>query len=75
MTQAIKAVSEGSTKKTAGSVAAGAAVGGIARGSKGAKRGAAAGLGVSVLTGGKQVNIPKGTLLEFGLAQPLSYAP
>ncbi len=59
---------QGTLKK----VAAGAAVGGIADGNDGAKTGAAVGLGAAVLTKGKQVQIPAGTVLEFALTQPVT---
>jgi hypothetical protein len=53
-------------------VAAGAAVGGMIDGGDGAGKGAAVGAGVAVLTGGKQIQIPAGTILEFRLSQPLT---
>ncbi len=49
----------------------GAAIGGIAGGSDKARKGAALGLGASVLTQGNQVRIAAGTLLEFQLADHL----
>jgi len=48
-----------------------AAIGGLLRGSKGAKRGAKVGAGVSILTGGQQISIPAGTVLEFTLVGDL----
>ena len=71
----IKVAGEKSGKKTVRNLGVAAGIGALARGSKGAKRGAGVGLGVSVLTEGSQVNIPAGTLLEFRLASPLIYAP
>lgn len=74
-TSTIKAVGERTGAKTARNVGVAAGIGALARGSKGAKTGAAVGLGASVLTEGAQVRIPSGTLLEFTLASPLVYAP
>ena len=62
-----KAVSENTTKQTLGRTARGAAIGGLIDGSDGAKKGAKVGLGVSILTRGSSINIPKGTLMEFPL--------
>jgi hypothetical protein len=64
---AVKAVSEQTGKKTVGRTARGAAIGGLIDGSDGAKTGAKVGLGVSILTSGSQVYIPRGTLLEYTL--------
>ena len=75
MTTELTAATENTAKGTAKTVGAGAAVGGIAGGSKKAKRGAAIGLGVAFIGGGKQVQIPKGQLLQFDLTQPLKWAP
>ena len=72
LTTGVKAVTESTTKATAGRAARLAAVGGLANGSKGAKNAAKVGLGVSLLTSGNSINIPSGTLLEFQLAAPLS---
>ena len=71
-TSAIKAVTDATTKKSAGRVVRGAAIGGLADGSKGAKTGAKVGAGAAILTGGSQVKIPPNTLLEFNLAAPLT---
>lgn len=64
-------VTENTAKKTAGTVARGAAIGGLAKGSKGAKNGAKWGAGAAILTAGNSIFIPAGTLLEFSLAAPL----
>jgi hypothetical protein len=53
-------------------VAAGAAVGGIADGSDGARTGAAVGAGAAVLSKGNQIEIPAGSILEFKTTQPLT---
>ena len=60
--------SQGTAKKTLG----GAALGALIDGSDGAKKGAAAGFGLSLLSKGKQVSIPSGTLIDFRLQQPLT---
>ncbi len=46
-------------------------MGGIANGSTGARRGAAIGLGMSVLSQGNQIVMPSGTILDFQLADHL----
>lgn len=74
-TSAVRAKGEKTGAKTARNVGVASGIGALARGSKGAKRGAAVGLGASVLTSGSQVKIPTGTLLEFTLASPFVYAP
>ena len=66
-----KVVTENTAKRTAGTVARGAAIGGLAKGSKGAKDGAKWGAGVAILTTGNSIFIPAGTLLEFSLTAPL----
>jgi hypothetical protein len=55
----------GSKQGSAGMIGAGAAIGGVARGRRGARRGAAWGTAAAVLTPGKQINIPAGTMLDF----------
>ncbi len=70
-TSSYKEVTQGEGSRTAKRALAGAAVGGLIRGKKGAKRGAAVGAGVSILTGGEQISIPAGTVLEFTLAGDL----
>ena len=60
---------EGDRSGTLKKLGAGAAIGAIAGD---AGKGAAVGGGLAVLTKGKQIQIPAGTLLEFRLAQPLS---
>jgi len=50
---------------------AGAVIGAAISGWKGVFKGAALGLGVSALTPGKEIYLPKGSLLDFYLAEPL----
>ena len=71
-TSEIKAVGEGTGKKTASKVARGAAIGALADGSDGARTGAKVGGGLALLTRGNQIQIPAGTLLEFTLTTPLT---
>ncbi len=54
-----------------GKILKGAAIGGLASGSSGAKDGAKIGLGVAILGGGKHAGIQSGALLEFHLSEPL----
>jgi hypothetical protein len=70
--QGVKAVGEGSGGDTARKVAAGALIGGAIGGSgKGAAKGAAVGGAAAILTRGKEVKIPSGTILELTLAAPV----
>jgi hypothetical protein len=62
---------EGHKSGTLKKIALGAATGGVIDGSEGAGKGAAVGAGVAVLTKGKQIQIPAGSLLQFRLTQPL----
>ncbi|MEI9947528.1 MAG: hypothetical protein WDO74_00715 [Pseudomonadota bacterium] len=68
--QGVKAVGEGSGKDTARKVGAAALVGGAFGGGSGAAKGAAIGGAAALLTRGKQVRIPSGTLLELALYAP-----
>jgi hypothetical protein len=75
-TTGVRAVSQGAGGRTLRNVAVGAGIGRLAKGtSKGAKRGAAVGLGASVLTSGSRVYIPAQTLMEFGLTRDFEYVP
>lgn len=71
----VRAVSESTTGDTARKVGTGAAIGGLANGSKGARTGAKVGAGLAILTSGRQVVIPPNTLLEIQLTQPLRHQP
>lgn len=68
--QGVKAVGEGSGKDTARKVGAAALVGGAFGGGSGAAKGAAIGGAAALLTRGKQIRIPSGTLLELSLYAP-----
>ncbi|MDX2349527.1 MAG: hypothetical protein QNK32_03965 [Porticoccus sp.] len=70
VTSALNAVTAKSTGATsAGRVGRSAAIGGLASGKSGARTGAKIGTGLALLSGGNQVSIPSGTLLDFRLAQ------
>lgn len=70
VTSVLNAVAAKSTGRTsAGRLARGAAIGGLAGGTSGARTGAKVGAGLAILSGGNQVSIPSGTLLDFRLAQ------
>ena len=71
LTGSSKVKGDSQAKNSVGKVATGAVVGGLIKGKKGARTGAKVGVGAAVLTGGKQVNVPAGTLLEFSLRSPL----
>lgn len=58
----------GTLKRTAG----GAAIGGILEGDDGVVTGSAVGAGLSLLTPGKQIRIPSGTLIDFRIQQPVT---
>lgn len=70
-TSSYKEVTQGEGRRTAQRALAGAAIGGLISGKKGAKRGAAVGTGVSIISGGEQIRIPAGTVLEFTLVGAL----
>lgn len=59
------------TGRTVGRTARAAAIGGLIDGSKGARTGAKVGAGVSILTSGASINIPRGTILETSLRAAL----
>jgi len=70
-TTALKAQTQGEGGRTLRRSARAAAVGGLIDGSKGARTGAKVGAGVSILTSGSSINVPRGTLLETTLRIPL----
>jgi len=69
--QGVKAVGEGTGRKSARQVAAGALIGGAIGGKEGAGKGAMVGGAVALMTRGNQIKIPEGTLLELQLRAPL----
>lgn len=68
--QGVKATGERSGRDTARKVAAGALIGGAFGGGKGAGQGAAIGGAAALITRGKEIRIPSGTILELSLAAP-----
>ncbi len=70
LTNQMVASGESTGKTSAGRTARGAVIGGLIDGSSGAKTGAKVGLGASILTAGNDIQIPRGTLLDFRLQQP-----
>lgn len=70
-TTALSARSQAEGGRTLGRTARAAAIGGLIDGSKGARTGAKVGAGVSILTGGATINVPRGTLIDTSLRTPL----
>jgi hypothetical protein len=68
--QGVKAVGEGSGRDTARKVGAAALIGGAFGGGSGAAKGAAIGGAAAMLTRGKEIRIPSGTVLELSLVAP-----
>ena len=58
--------------RTVGRTARAAALGGLIGGSSGARTGAAVGAGASIITSGGSINIPRGTIVETVLTQPVT---
>ena len=58
--------------RTLGRTARAAAIGGLIDGSSGARTGARVGAGVSILTRGSSINVPRGTILETSLTAALT---
>ena len=71
-TTGLQAQGSGSGVQTVGRTARGAAIGALIGGSSGARTGAAVGAGAAILTRGPNVNIPRGTIVETTLAEPLT---
>jgi hypothetical protein len=69
--QGVKAVGEGSGGGTIRKVGAGALIGGAFGGGSGAAKGAAVGGAVALLSKGKEVRVPAGSILELTLAAPV----
>ena len=70
-TGALNAQTSGEGARTVGRTARAAAIGGLASGSSGARRGARIGAGASILTSGASINIPRGTIVETSLRTAL----
>lgn len=62
----------GEAGRTIGRTARAAAIGGLIDGRSGARTGARVGAGASILTRGASVNIPRGTIVETRLQDPLT---
>jgi hypothetical protein len=71
-TTGLEAQASGAGAQTLGRTARAAAIGGLIGGSSGARTGAAVGAGASIITRGASVNIPRGTIVETTLAEPLA---
>ncbi|WP_354625400.1 hypothetical protein [Psychromonas sp. MME2] len=70
-TQAISGTGENTAKTSVGRTARAAAIGGLIGGGDGAKTGAKVGVGAAILTQGSDIEVPKGTLLDFILTAPI----
>jgi hypothetical protein len=75
MTTNFAEAGKGSFRKTARNAGMGALIGGAFGDSDDAKKGAAIGVGVSVLRKGNSVVVPAGATLEFRMTQPLTIKP
>ena len=71
-TRDLSAQGQGEAGRTLGRTARAAAIGGLIDGSSGARTGARVGAGVSILTRGDSINVPRGTMLETTLAAALT---
>lgn len=71
-TSGLQAKTDGEAARTVGRTARATALGALAGGSSGARTGARIGAGASILTGGASVSIPRGTIVETTLRQPLT---
>ena len=71
-TSGLQAQTGGEAARTVGRTARATALGALAGGSSGARTGARIGAGASILTQGASVNIPRGTIVETTLTQPLT---
>jgi hypothetical protein len=66
-TNGLSAQASGEAGRTVGRTARAAAIGALIDGSSGARTGAKVGAGVSILTSGASVNVPRGTIVETSL--------
>ena len=71
-TSGLQAQTQNEAGRTVGRTARAAAVGGLIGGSSGARTGAKVGAGASILTSGASINVPRGTILEVNLAEPVN---
>ena len=71
-TGGLSAQTQNEAGRTVGRTARAAAVGGLISGSSGARTGARVGAGVSILTSGASINVPRGTIVETTLSAPLT---
>jgi hypothetical protein len=71
-TEGMQAKTGNQARKSAGTTARAALIGGLIGGKSGAKTGAAVGVGASVLTSGSSINVPAGTILETLLRVPVT---
>ncbi len=72
LTTSFAETGKSSFRKTARNAAAGAVIGNAIDSSGGAGKGAAVGVGVSLIREGDSVTVPPGAILEFRLIQPLN---
>jgi len=72
VTGSISSQTSSETGKTVARTARAAAIGGLIDGKKGARTGAKIGAGVSILTSGASINIPRGTIVETSLKAALA---
>ena len=68
----LQAEGSGEAARTVGRTARAAAIGGLMGGSSGARTGARVGAGASILTRGASVSLPRGTIVETRLEEPLT---
>lgn len=71
-TGGLSAQTQGEAGRTIGRTARAAAIGGLIDGSSGARTGARVGAGVSILTSGASINVPRGTIVETTLSAPVT---
>ena len=71
-TGGLSAQTQGEAARTVGRTARAAAIGGLIDGSSGARTGARVGAGVSILTRGESINVPRGTIVETTLSAPVT---
>jgi len=71
-TEGMQAKTGNQARKSAGTTARAALIGGLIGGKSGAKTGAAVGVGASILTSGSSINVPAGTILETRLRVPVT---